>query len=146
MKNKISIYTLAYIFTLFSSSIAFSDTGRHNDKGIYFETGSWKEALAKAKKEDKVIFLDVYADWCGPCKSLKQYTFLDEEVGKYFNQRFISISINGESKEGSKLIEKYGLKGYPSLLLIDNKGSLVKLGTGFQSSKQILDWATRLKE
>lgn len=37
-------------------------------QGITFREGSWKEILAMAKKENKLVFVDNYTSWCGPCK------------------------------------------------------------------------------
>ena len=57
-------------------------------QGIEFEHGTWAEALAKAQKEDKMIFVDGYAVWCGPCKMLAKNIFPQESVGKFFNENF----------------------------------------------------------
>ena len=40
-------------------------------QGIQFEIGSWKEVLQKAKQENKLIFVDLYTTWCGPCKKME---------------------------------------------------------------------------
>lgn len=140
---KSNTYLFTVLLLLMSLAILALTAPDGREKGITFTEVSWKEALIKAKKEDKLIFLDVYANWCGPCKKLKQSTFLDEEAGKYFNEIFINISIDGETREGRSLIEKYGLRGYPSLLLIDQNGAPVKLATGFLSAKQFLAWAQK---
>lgn len=52
--------------------------------GIEFTEGSWDDIVRRAREENKIIFLDIYASWCGPCKMLKHNTFSDAEVGKYF--------------------------------------------------------------
>ena len=57
--------------------------------GIQFFTGTWDEALEKAKEENKLIFLDAYASWCGPCKRMSKSVFTDEKVGEFFNANFI---------------------------------------------------------
>ena len=53
--------------------------------GIVFFKGSLKDAKAKAKKENKLIFIDCYTTWCGPCKNMSKKTFVNKEVGEYYN-------------------------------------------------------------
>lgn len=113
-------------------------------KGIQFFDGTFKEALDKAKEENKLVFLDVYAKWCGPCKLLKRTTFKDEEVGTYFNANFINITIDGETKEGNELMKKYNLRAYPSLLIIDVNGELKTKTTGYMKPKILINFGKRI--
>ena len=53
-------------------------------QGIEFFHGTWAEALEKAKTEEKIIFVDAFASWCGPCKRMASQTFPDPEAGNYF--------------------------------------------------------------
>ncbi|MEO0469894.1 MAG: thioredoxin family protein, partial [Bacteroidota bacterium] len=62
--------------------------------GIKFFEGSWDDALAKAKKEKKVVFVDAYTDWCGPCKAMARNTFPNDDVGEFFNKHFINYKYN----------------------------------------------------
>jgi len=80
------IFSIAVLIVSFTSS-----EKKIYKKGINFFKGTYTEALAKAKEENKPVFLDVYAGWCGPCKKLKKTTFKDETVGEYFNKNFICI-------------------------------------------------------
>lgn len=92
------------------------------DKGVKFEDLKLNEAFAKAKKTKKMVFLDCYTSWCGPCKEMAREVFPSEEVGKYLNQRFISIKMDMEKGEGPSLATKYGVKAYPTFLIFDGNG------------------------
>jgi len=106
--------------------------------GINFEHGTFSEALAKAKKEDKMIFVDVYATWCGPCKWMSANAFMDEEVGDYFNENFVSLKMDGEKGEGPDFMMKYALDAYPSLLFFSPEGELVKKMAGGLDSNDLM--------
>ena len=68
--------------------------------GIYWEKGTLMQALEKAKKEgDKMVFLDCYASWCGPCKYMAGTVFTTKEAGDYFNKKFVNIKIDMEKGE-----------------------------------------------
>jgi thioredoxin 1 len=106
--------------------------------GIQFRRDNWNEALQLAKKENKPIFLDIYATWCGPCKKMKQYSFSDKEVGQYYNQHFINVSLNGEQGDGNWVSSQYKVGSYPTLLFIDPAGNIISQHTGYQSSGELL--------
>lgn len=61
-------------------------------QGIRFWKGSFEEATREAKRQDKLIFIDFYTVWCGPCKSMSNGVFPREDVGEYFNEMFICAS------------------------------------------------------
>lgn len=107
-------------------------------KGIKFIKGSWKEAVAIAQKENKSIFLDIYASWCGPCKMLKLFTFSNKEVGSFYNENFISISIDGEIGEGPQIASELSLTAYPSLYFFDKNGKPVLYTMGYQKPAELI--------
>ena len=57
-------------------------------QGILFETDGLQKALAKARKENKAVFVDCYTSWCGPCKMMSSKVFPDKQAGDFFNPRF----------------------------------------------------------
>ena len=73
-------FFLAVLFSVFS----FGQTK------INFEKSSFSEILAKAKQEKKLIFLDAYAVWCGPCKLMDKNVFTDSMVASYFNANYVN--------------------------------------------------------
>ena len=93
-------------------------------QGVKFETGTWSDMLAKAKAENKLIFVDVYTQWCGPCKKVAKEVFPQKEVGDTYNNKFINYQIDAESEEGKKFVEKYPIGGYPSFFFIDGEGKV----------------------
>lgn len=142
MKNSIRLFILILSFiplTSFQTNTFESGQG----KGIDFFKGSWEEALQKAKDENKHLFIDFYATWCGPCKQLKK-TFKDKEVGAYFNKNFINISIDGETKEGRELMYQYGLNSYPTLLIVDSNGNVKTKSTGFMKPYILINFGRRI--
>ena len=117
---------------------AFRSAG---NKGIHFFEGTWAEALDLSKKENKMIFLDVYATWCGPCKRMKRKAFKNPKAANLFNQRFLNVSINGETETGKQLADQYGLFGYPSLLILSPQGKVVAQTSGYHSAEELINFA-----
>ncbi len=91
---------------------------------INFEHTSLEKALAKAKAENKPLFVDVYAEWCGPCKRMAATTFQDKGVSDYFNKEFISLKIDGEKADGPRVMNDYQITAYPTLLFFYPDGTL----------------------
>jgi thiol:disulfide interchange protein len=112
--------------------------------GIQFFKGTFKEALEKAQAEDKPIFLDIYATWCGPCKMLKKKTFSTKEVGDYYNANFINIAVDGETAEGRELVQKYNIQGYPTLLILDKRGKQLTNQVGFVEPHILVNFGKRI--
>jgi len=88
-------------------------------QGIQFENGNWNEIIAKAKKENKLIYLDAYTTWCGPCKMMAKKYFPDEEIGNVYNKNFINVSMDAEKGEGIEIANKFHVIGYPTNLFIN---------------------------
>lgn len=115
-----------------------STTNNEAVVGVQFFEGSWQEALDLAKKENKLIFLDAYTVWCGPCKMLKARTFPNPELGAFYNKNFINVAMDMERGEGPSVGSKYGVKAYPTLLFIDGKGALVSTALGYRVADDLL--------
>jgi len=90
-------------------------------QGIDFEKGPWAKVVEKAKKEDKLIYLDAYAVWCGPCKMMDKNVFPKKEVAAVYNKLFINYSVDAEKGEGKEIARKYKVTAYPTHLFIDPK-------------------------
>ncbi|MBS4061611.1 MAG: thioredoxin family protein [Bacteroidetes bacterium] len=113
-------------------------------KGIEFFNGSWDEALALAKAENKPIFLDISTAWCGYCKRMKAKTYTDTNVGAHYNNNFINVSVDAEKGEGIELKKKYGVTGYPSFVFLNSDGSLATKTSGYRSAEDFLKLANSI--
>jgi len=105
--------------------------------GIDFDNLTLDEALAKAQKENKLVFIDVYAEWCGPCKYLAKEVFTDDELGQFMNQHYVSVQLDGERDDGLGLMRKFNLTAYPTMLFMSADGELLKKIVGVVSATEI---------
>jgi thiol-disulfide isomerase/thioredoxin len=113
-------------------------------QGIEFFRGSFKEAVERAQKEDKLIFMDAFAEWCGPCKRMAATTFKDEKVGKFFNDNFVNIKVDMEKGEGPELAGKFPVRAYPTLMFINGKGELEKQSVGALDATGLMNLANSI--
>lgn len=122
--------TLVSLLTFFSF-VSFAQ--------IKFVNGTLDEALALAKKENKPLFVDVYATWCGPCKYMAATAFVDEKVAEFYNANFINLKLDGEKNDGPDVMRKFNLSAYPTLLYFNPDGSLGLKVVGGLDAKQLLN-------
>ncbi|MCS3800120.1 thioredoxin family protein [Niastella sp. OAS944] len=112
-------------------------------EGIKFEKSlTWKQVLQKAKDENKYIFADCYATWCGPCKMMDKTVYSTEKVGKYFNDRFISVKVQMDtSKSDNDFIKSwyvdanmiknnFKVTAFPTYLFFSPSGDVVHRDVG----------------
>ena len=93
------------ILLLFVSLFALSLMAQTNFRDI-----TYKEALVAAEAEKKLVFIDFYTSWCGPCKMMMKNIFPLKEVGDYLNAKFVCIKIDAEKGEGPELAKRYQVK------------------------------------
>ncbi len=108
-------------------------------KGISFFKGTFEEAVHQATQEGKMIFMDVYTPWCGPCLNMEERIFSLYQVGEFYNSHFINIKIDWESQEGKKLAQRFHVASYPAFLFIEpeNKTIIHEHG-GYQPAEVFL--------
>jgi thiol-disulfide isomerase/thioredoxin len=123
---------------LFSSILTFLIACQVSAQGIDFFHGTWNEALEESKKQGKPIFVDAYAKWCGPCKRMASTTFVDSEVGEFFNKNFINVKIDAEEGDGVQFRKKYPVSAFPTLFFIDEKGEVIHKDVGGKDVKGLI--------
>lgn len=119
--RKILLFTLCALFSLGSAAQTKSE-------GVKWEHGTLAGALNKAKtnkKGPRLVFLDCFTTWCGPCKHMANNVFTTKEAGDYFNKNFVNIKIDMEKGEGVDIAKKYAVAAYPTFLILDENGDEV---------------------
>lgn len=110
---------------LFSAIAAFAQ------EAVKFQDLPFKDLVAKAKKENRLLFIDAYTSWCGPCKMMEKNTFTQKAVGDYFNANFINARFDMEKGEGREIAAKFGVRSYPTYLFLNGEGELVSQNYGY---------------
>ncbi len=108
-------------------------------QGIEFETSSFSKVLQKASDSKRLIFMDIYTTWCGPCQYMSNVVFKDKAVGDFFNSNFVNAKFDAEKGEGITLAKRYGVTAYPTFLLLDGDGKLVGKMVGGSPAKDFID-------
>lgn len=133
---------LSLIFLILTMWFNTTLSAQETTKGISFHDNKpWKEILQLAKKENKLIFMDCYTSWCGPCKALAKNVFTQEKVGDFFNPRFINVKYDMEKGDGKMLNEQYKkhIIGYPTLLLINAEGKVLQQLAGYKDADELIE-------
>ena len=118
------------------------------------------EAIEAQKKDPKPIFMDVYTDWCGPCKLLDKNTFHDASIVELISKNYYAVKFNAEGNEtitfkgttytnpkyvagkiGRNGIHEFtsflGVQGYPTMYIFDNDGEIKTNVLGYRTAEQL---------
>lgn len=95
-------------------------------QGIEFQAKSYAEVLEMAKEQQKLVFIDVYTSWCGPCKHMAKEIFTQQKAGDFFNAHFLNLKLDAEKDaDGKTVAARFGVNAYPTMLFVDGNGELV---------------------
>lgn len=111
--------------------------------GVYFQDLSFEDALAKAKEQGRKLFIDCYTTWCGPCKYMSETVFKKEKIGDFLNQNFICLKYDMEKGEGPELAKKFGVRAYPTFIIMNPDGTIRHKLVGGGEEDQFIE---RVKE
>jgi thiol:disulfide interchange protein DsbD len=103
-------------------------------------SGSLEDALRNSQKSGKPVILDFSAEWCAACKEMDATTFSDPRVAAEINSKWIPARIDAtrNSPELDKILEKYNVQGFPTVILISPSGEILDKITGYATAEELL--------
>jgi thiol:disulfide interchange protein len=101
-----------------------------SSSSLPFISISFDEALERARAEKKLVFVDVYADWCTWCTKMDEDVFVDSRVQRAL-LGFVPIKVDADKGGGRAVADRYRVSGLPAYLLIDGDGNLVGRFDGY---------------
>ncbi len=130
---------------------------------------SMEEALLAQKDEPKKIFMDVYTDWCGPCKLLDKNTFQNPDVSKYISENYYAVKFNAEGQEVIEFFDQtfqnpnydpnrsgrnsthqftqfLGVRGYPTMVFFSENGDPIMPVVGYHKPQQLELYLKMIKQ
>lgn len=108
-------------------------------QGMDFFQGKWEDAVKMAQEQNKMVFVDAYTTWCGPCKRMAAQVFPLPEVGAFYNANFINVKMDMEKEEGRKFGRKYTVTAYPTFFWIDPDGNIVYTTKGGRKAADFIE-------
>lgn len=143
MNRKVLVLALAGMMMLPTMGVAAmpqvqQSKEAENAKGTQFFKGTFAQALAKAKKENKKLMVDCYTLWCGPCHAMSQNIFPNDTLGAYLNERFVCFKLDMEHGEGPELNKTIKVRSYPTFVVFDANGKEMNRFTGYSNKDKFM--------
>ena len=109
-----------------------------------FSPLSFDEASQKAAKTGKLLFVDFYTTWCGPCRLMEVTTWTNDEVIRVLEEKTVPIKLDADKE--TKLAERFHIEGFPTMLLLKPDGTELDRFLGYRDAKTFLaDFNAALK-
>ncbi|MTI32933.1 thioredoxin family protein, partial [Xanthovirga aplysinae] len=117
---------------------------------------SIEEAQERTKNEPRKIFVDAYADWCGWCIVMDKKTFKNSNVAEFVNENYYAVKLNAKSNKEvifngvtlteAQLVQAFGVRAYPTIVLINEKFDMVSPAPGYRNPKDFIDLLEKFQD
>ena len=131
---------------------------------------SFNELEKVQKNNPKNVLIDIYTNWCGPCKLMEKNTFGNVDIIRIINENYYAVKFNGEGNETVKFMDRIftnpnydssrsqkrnssheltrylGVNAYPSTLFFDSSMNYISPIRGYLNPKQIEIYLTLFKD
>ena len=114
----------------------------HSTEGVRWIT-DWETALSRARKENKVVVVDFYADWCVWCRRLDSTTYRDPSVVRFLAKHTVPLKLDVEASPGRSLANRYGVEGLPTIVILGADGTELGRIPGYMPAGRFLETVKR---
>ena len=141
---------LSLVLGMFSAAVAAPGAApaKKEAKKPLVHWMNYNDALAKAQKFPKLIFVDLYADWCVPCRIMDANVYTDPTVASLLNSRFYAVKLDADSQDSimcdgqKKTVQRcyfdvWELNALPAFVLIAPKGMSILTVTDSMSPQEL---------
>ena len=121
---------------------------------------SFEEALVAQQESPRKIMMDVYTQWCGPCKMMMANTFTNANVIEYINANYYAVKFDAESPDPvtfqgkeftnpdydpnrrgrngvHQLSRAMKVSAYPTIVYLNEKASIIAPISGYKQPSQM---------
>ncbi len=132
MRSKFSISRRVAIWVVVGVAIYFGNVevqswmGRRAVASMGLEEHSLPDAILAARDENRLVLADLSAIWCSTCRRLHQHVLSDPRVRDAISESYVFARVEYESEEGKRFRKRYGVRGFPALLVLDGEGQVVR--------------------
>jgi thiol:disulfide interchange protein len=92
-------------------------------------------SLTEARQSGKLVLVDFMADWCPPCIAMKHDVWPDPDVERAVAASYVPVMIDID-RDG-RTADRYGVRGIPTILVLDGNGAVVRQGSFFTASRMV---------
>ncbi len=134
--------SINFLFTLLIALFIIESKAVEPDSAavLKFRPLTLQQAFAAAKKENKLVFVHGFTDWCHYCKYMKDSVYTTKEVADLYNSTFVCIKMDME-KEGKKINDDLKIHTYPAFVFYDGNGEIVHRAAGRRYKSTFIELA-----
>ncbi|MFI3318303.1 MAG: thioredoxin fold domain-containing protein [Rikenellaceae bacterium] len=113
---------------------------------VDFKSANPVDLYKMGAESGKLVFVDLYASWCPPCRTMESQVFSREDVGEFMAKRFVSAKFDIDQQIGGAMASQYGVRSIPTYLIFNGKGELVGRMQGGMSAMDFMANLTQIIE
>jgi len=102
----------------------------------------WSAAVDQASQSGRPILVFATADWCPPCRSMKQGPLQRDAVVQRIAAGFVPVKadVSDDASPGAPIATRFAVQYIPTLIVTDAQGDELARVSGYLGDDQLLAW------